>query len=110
MISFFFSFIFLLIFCFIVGMCMVAFRVYRMIHHAKKQFRDFQDMAGGGSHGSYRAGNAGYSQQNTAANNSTADNSYVNNEVLIDQRSQEERDRKIFSDQEGEYVDYVEEK
>lgn len=86
-----FLFIILLGIFIIVGV--VAYKIYRTFHSVKKQFKGF----GGQDNGNGR----GRQQYGQAAND---------DEIIIDRRSPDEMNRKIFSKNEGEYVDYEEEK
>lgn len=70
----------------------MAVRIYKTYHNVKRQFRDFAgDRAGG---------------QRTRRETRER----YEDEVIIDQRTPEEAQRKIFEKTEGEYVDFEEEK
>ena len=87
----FFSFILLIFFCVFVAVCVVAFRVYRSFRSMASKFNDFKS---GSKRSSYSRGG-----QSAAAD-----------ETIIDRRTPDEVNRKIFSKNEGEYVDFEEEK
>ena len=57
---------------------------------------------------SYRGGAAGQQSAGTRQNRQSANN-YTNNETIIDTRSPRQSNNRIFDDNEGEYVDFVEE-
>lgn len=71
----------------------VAYKIYRTFHSVKKQFKGFrgQDNGNGQDRQQYRQTSG-------------------DDEIIIDQRTPDEMNRKIFSKNEGEYVDYEEEK
>lgn len=75
-----------------VGICLTAWRVY-------SSFRNLSERLRGGSH-----------QQNGADRGSRSYGRTPDDEVIIDRRTPDEANRKIFTEGEGEYVDYVEEK
>ncbi|MDO4160388.1 MAG: DUF4834 family protein [Prevotellaceae bacterium] len=79
-----------LLFIFIVFGIM-AFRVYRSFHNVAKQFKDLNKNRTNGYNGQQRR--------------ATSDD-----DVIIDSRNPDDANRKIFSDNEGEYVDFEEEK
>lgn len=70
------------------------YRIYRQIHNAARQFK--QQMGG--------------AQQQSDRQSQQGQAHYGDDEVVIDQRDPDEANRKIFSEKEGEYVDYKEEK
>ena len=71
----------------------VAYKIYRTFHSVKKQFKGFrgQDNGNGQDRQQYRQTSG-------------------DDEIIIDRRTPDEMNRKIFSKNEGEYVDYEEEK
>lgn len=71
---------------------MLAYRIYRSIKDTARQFRNF--------------GNAG----GNAASGGTGNRRYDAEETIIDRRDGEKAKRRIFSDNEGEYVDFEEER
>lgn len=80
--------IFLLIFVLaLVGLFAIAYSFYRQLHRVVKRFdpnRQSRDNAS--------AYDAGVKQDN--------------GDTIVDQRSEEQRNRKVIKDDEGEYVDY----
>ena len=90
MIAFLLNFILIIIFVAFVIVCVTAYRIYRSFHNMKRKFTsDF---------GKNKAG------EQWAGGQTSED------EVIIDRRSPDEAKRKIFSKNEGEYVDFEEEK
>ena len=80
--------------------------IYLRIRRMTKTFRDGMDSANG---------NNNRSSQNTASNTNKRrsteyEDGVVVEEELYDNRSRSEANRKIFAKDEGEYVDYEEEK
>lgn len=86
-----FLFIILLGIFIIVGV--VAYKIYRTFHSVKKQFKGFRRQGDGNGQGRQQYGQTS-----------------GDDEIIIDRRSPDEMNRKIFSKNEGEYVDYEEEK
>lgn len=86
-----FLFIILLGTFIIVGV--VAYKIYRTFHSVKKQFKGFRGQGDGNGQGRQQYGQTS-----------------GDDEIIIDRRSPDEMNRKIFSKNEGEYVDYEEEK
>jgi len=84
----------ILFFCIAVfiGICLTAWHVYA-------SFRNMADRLKDGNRNTSSS-----SQQRETGRRASDD------EVIIDSRTPDEANRKIFSDSEGEYVDYVEEK
>ena len=82
-----FLFIILLGIFIIVGV--VAYKIYRTFHSVKKQFKGFRGQDNGNGQDRQTSGD---------------------DEIIIDRRTPDEMNRKIFSKNEGEYVDYEEEK
>mgnify|MGYP002517213106 FL=1 len=93
--------LYLLLFLFLYFVAKVAWKfytLYRRLHNVTKQFRDFsssQNASGYGSHDNQ------YSRQSTTTSTG---------EVIEDRRTEDEINRKIFTQEEGEYVDFEEEK
>ena len=85
------NFILVVIFVAFIVVCVVAFRIVRSFRSMAKRFSGFKDVTGSGGH---RSG----SQKD------------YDGEVVIDRRSPDEANRKIFSKNEGEYVDFEEDK
>ena len=79
------KFILILFIAFIVMVVAGVWRIFSSINNARKQFQDM---------GQRRS--SGYQSRNTNRED----------EVVVDQRSPEEANRKIIPDNEGEYVDY----
>lgn len=85
------GFLIFLFFCAFIVVGIIAFNIYRSFRVVKQKFADFKN-------GTQR--NGGYSNTTQSADD----------EVIIDRRSPDEAKRKIFSKNEGEYVDFEEEK
>ena len=85
------GFLIFLFFCAFIVVGIIAFNIYRSFRAVKQKFADFKN-------GTRR--NGGYSNTTQSADD----------EVIIDRRSPDEAKRKIFSNNEGEYVDFEEEK
>ncbi len=86
-----FGFLIFLLFCVFVVVGIIAFNLYRSYRTLRQKFSDFKN--GTRRRGRYTGSTAG-----------AAD------EVIIDRRTPDEASRKIFSKNEGEYVDFEEEK
>lgn len=87
------NFIFIILLGIFIVVGVVAYKIYRTFHSVKKQFKGFrgQDNGNGQDRQQYRQTSG-------------------DDEIIIDQRTPDEMNRKIFSKNEGEYVDYEEEK
>lgn len=85
------GFLIFLFFCAFIVVGIIAFNIYCSFRAVKQKFADFKN-------GTQR--NGGYSNTTQSADD----------EVIIDRRSPDEAKRKIFSKNEGEYVDFEEEK
>lgn len=93
MIAFLLNFILIIIFVAFIVVCVTAYRIYRSFHNIKKKFSSgFKTNAG--------------SQDNTWQGGGSS--SWNDDETIIDRRSPDEANRKIFSKNEGEYVDFEE--
>ena len=90
MLAFLLNFILLIIFVAFVIVCVTAYRIYRSFHNIKRKFT---------------SGNGQRQTKQQWSGGQTTDD-----EVIIDRRSPDEANRKIFSKSEGEYVDFEEEK
>ncbi len=90
MIAFLLNFILIIIFVAFVIVCVTAYRIYRSFHNMKRKFTS--------GFGKNKAGGQWAGGQKSE------------DEVIIDRRSPDEAKRKIFSKNEGEYVDFEEEK
>lgn len=90
MLAFLLNLILLIIFVAFIIVCVTAFRIYRSLHNIKRKFT-----SGTGQRQAKQQWNGGQT---------------TDDEVIIDRRSPDEANRKIFSKGEGEYVDYEEEK
>lgn len=76
------------------------FSIYRKIHNAAKQFQDFGEYGPFGQGNGQRASSSGRSRP---GNGSTTT---ATGEVIEDRRTEDEINRKIFTQEEGEYVDF----
>ncbi len=87
------NFLFIILLGIFIVVGVVAYKIYRTFHSVKKQFKGFrgQDNGNGQDRQQYRQTSG-------------------DDEIIIDQRTPDEMNRKIFSKNEGEYVDYEEEK
>lgn len=100
------------------------FVIFRQIHKVKKQFDDlngnnpFGDNAQGGfgndtSHSGFGSNpNTGYTQTGNGQTNGNAGSSRryttTTGDVIEDRRTEDEINRRIFTQEEGEYVDFEE--
>ncbi|CCY81829.1 putative uncharacterized protein [Prevotella sp. CAG:1185] len=87
------NFIFLILLAVFIVVGIVAYKIYRTVHSVKKQFNSFK-----GKDNDRATERQQYSRTSTEE------------EIIIDRRTPDEMNRKIFSKSEGEYVDYEEEK
>lgn len=87
------NFLFIILLGIFIVVGVVAYKIYRTFHSVKKQFKGFrgQDNGNGQVRQQYRQTSG-------------------DDEIIIDRRTPDEMNRKIFSKNEGEYVDYEEEK
>ena len=85
---------------------LTVFKVLRRIQDIKQQFNN------AGRHGQqgHRKTNSNNAYGNNAYGNNAYDNSSYNAEGISDSRSHADRNKKIIPKDEGEYVDFVEEK
>ena len=85
---------------------LTVFKVLRRIQDIKQQFNN------AGRHGQqgHRKTNGNNAYGNNAYDNNAYDNSSCNAEGVSDSRSHADRNKKIIPKDEGEYVDFVEEK
>ena len=86
------NFLFIILLGIFIVVGVVAYKIYRTFHSVKKQFKGFrgQDNGNGQDRQQYRQTSG-------------------EDEIIIDRRTPDEMNRKIFSKNEGEYVDYEEE-
>jgi len=84
--------VFLVLFGLFVAVCIIGWFVFRSLRDAADRLMGGSRHASGGS-------------QRHETRSSTSDE-----EVIIDSRTSDKANRKIFSDDEGEYVDFEEEK
>lgn len=87
------NFIFLILLAVFIVVGIMAYKIYRTVHSVKKQFKGFRGQDNGNGQGRQQ-----YRQTSG------------DDEIIIDRRTPDEMNRKIFSKNEGEYVDYEEEK
>lgn len=87
------NFIFLILLAVFIVVGIVAYKIYRTVHSVKKQFNNFKNKD-----------NDKTTERQQYSRTSTEE------EIIIDRRTPDEMNRKIFSKSEGEYVDYEEEK
>ncbi|MCD8202310.1 MAG: DUF4834 family protein [Prevotella sp.] len=98
----FLNLIFIIILCAIFAFIFTAFGIFRSIYNFKKKFNDLT------------SGGKGKGKSSGGFDNSSSFGSYGrtggnNGQVIIDNRNPNQANRKIFSDNEGEYVDFEEE-
>lgn len=95
-----------LLFLFIYLIGRVAWKfysIYRKLHNATKQFRDFGAQQNGSAYG-YQSG-----QENNYRSSSTNSRTTTpTGDVIEDRRTEDKINRKIFTQEEGEYVDFEE--
>ncbi len=99
----FLNLIFIIVLCAIFAFIFTAFGIFRSIYNFKKKFNDLTD---GGKGNGKSSGNYG----NSSSYGSYGRTSSSDGQVIIDSRNPNQANRKIFSDNEGEYVDFEEEK
>lgn len=87
------NFLFIILLGIFIVVGVVAYKIYRTFHSVKKQFKGF------------RGQDNGNRQDRQQYRQTSGDD-----EIIIDRRTPDEMNRKIFSKNEGEYVDYEEEK
>lgn len=87
------NFLFIILLGIFIVVGVVAYKIYRTFHSVKKQFKGFRGQNNGNGQGRQQ-----YRQTSG------------DDEIIIDRRTPDEMNRKIFSKNEGEYVDYEEEK
>ncbi|MBS5876377.1 MAG: DUF4834 family protein [Prevotella sp.] len=87
------NFLFIILLGIFIVVGVVAYKIYRTFHSVKKQFKGFRGQDNGNGQGRQQ-------YQQTSGDD----------EIIIDRRTPDEMNRKIFSKNEGEYVDYEEEK
>ena len=93
--------LYILLFIFIYYTVKVAWKfygIYRKLHDATKQFRDFSNS---------QSSNA-YSQSSASQSSASQSSTTPTGEIIEDRRTEDEINRKIFTQEEGEYVDYEE--
>lgn len=88
------NFLFIILLGIFIVVGVVAYKIYRTFHSVKKQFKGFRGQDNGNGQGRQQQ----YRQTSG------------DDEIIIDRRTPDEMNRKIFSKNEGEYVDYEEEK
>lgn len=108
--------LYILLFIFLYYTIKVAWKfygIYRKLHDVTKQFRDFGNSQGNGGYTAGGAQSSG-SRQTSSGNSAYRGNTYSSSsttptgEVVEDRRTEDEINRKIFTREEGEYVDYEE--
>ncbi|WP_440425382.1 DUF4834 family protein [Prevotella sp.] len=95
-----------LLFLFIYLIGRVAWKfysIYRKLHNATKQFRDFGAQQNGSAYG-YQSGQE-HDYRSSSTNNRTTTQT---GDVIEDRRTEDKINRKIFTQEEGEYVDFEE--
>ena len=105
-----------LLFLFLYFVCRAALKVYsiyRRLHDVTKQFRDFNAGQNAGGYGNGTYNNTTYgSNAGTTGNSSSSyrrtSTTTPTGEVVEDRRTEDEINRKIFTREEGEYIDFEE--
>lgn len=100
--------IFFLFIYLVINGAIKAYQIYRQIHKVKKQFDDLnRQWYGGSSHAN--AGGTGNAGANSHASGST-NRQYTtpSGDIIEDRRAEDEINRKLFTQDEGEYVDFEE--
>ena len=92
------NFLFIILLGIFIVVGVVAYKIYRTFHSVKKQFKGFRCHGNGQDRQQYGQGRQQYRQTSG------------DDEIILDRRTPDEMNRKIFSKNEGEYVDYEEEK
>lgn len=77
--------------------------IYRKIHETTKQFRNFNAQQNGSTYG------YGTNQEDFYNNSNTTKSTTSTGEVIEDRRTEDKINRKIFTQEEGEYIDFEEE-
>lgn len=93
MIAFLFNFILIIIFIAFIVVCVVAYRIYRSFHNLKRKFTS-------GFKTEDNTTDRGWQQSSRST--------WSDDETIIDRRTPDEVNRKIFAKNEGEYVDFEE--
>lgn len=94
------NFLFIILLGIFIVVGVVAYKIYRTFHSVKKQFKGFRGQDNGNGQDRQQYGQGWQQYRQTSGDD----------EIIIDQRTPDEMNRKIFSKNEGEYVDYEEEK
>ncbi len=97
----FLHFIFMVFLFAVIMVLVIAFTIYRRLHGMARKFQE--QMGGFGSEQQESR------ERRSASGQRRRDYSQSCNETIIDERSPEEANRKIFPKDEGEYVDFKEE-
>ncbi len=93
------------------------YSVYRKLRETTKRFRDFNGAQNSSAYGSRSERNGGYGNDSNSGNGSGGGYSNGNwqrttttasGDVVEDRRSEYEINRKIFTKEEGEYIDFEE--
>lgn len=95
-----------LLFLFIYLIGRVAWKfysIYRKLHDATKQFRDFGAQQNGSAYGYQTGQEHDYRSSSTNSRTTTP-----TGDVIEDRRTEDKINRKIFTQEEGEYVDFEE--
>ena len=95
-----------LLFLFIYLIGRVAWKfysIYRKLHDATKQFSDFGAQQNGSAYG-YQSGQ----EHNYRSSSTNSRTTTQTGDVIEDRRTEDKINRKIFTQEEGEYVDFEE--
>ena len=109
----------LFLWIFLLGLCMLAYFALRIFLTVRKAKKEFEAMTGGkggfggqgangsqGANGGFGNGNGGFGSGNGPAGQTTTTS---HGDQITDTRNPEKAHRKAISDDEGEYIDFVEE-
>lgn len=93
-----------LLFIYLIGRVAWKFySIYRKLHNATKQFRDFGAQQNGSAYG-YQTGQ----EHNYRSSSTNSRTTTQTGDVIEDRRTEDKINRKIFTQEEGEYVDFEE--
>ncbi len=112
--TFLLNIIFIIVLCAIFAFVFTAFGIFKSIYNFKKKFNDLTSGGKGNNYGksdnSYGNSSNGYGNYGRSSGfGSYSRTNSSDGQEIIDSRNPNEANRKIFSDNEGEYVDFEEE-
>ncbi|MCD8291751.1 MAG: DUF4834 family protein [Prevotella sp.] len=108
--AFLLNIILIIVLCAIFAFVFTVFGIFRSIYNFKKKFND---LTSGGKSNGFGKSNGSYGNSSSYGRGSGfgsySKTSNSDGQEIIDSRNPNEANRKIFSDNEGEYVDFEEE-